>query len=191
MMAALALGSVLVPVVVLLVGIDGAVLVFAAMLPLIVVLAGPGLRAVDRRATVPMRELALLRRTRLFESLPQPVLEGLARASTWITVPAGTAIIREGDPGQTFYILDLGAVQVSRGGQPIRTLDAQGDGFGEIALLRDVPRTATVTTIASSELLTIDRPPFLAAVTGHPVVHAEAGRVVEGLLRADQEAVDA
>ncbi len=97
-------------------------------------------------------------------------------------------IIREGDPGETFYIVESGAVEVSRGGQPIRTLGAAGDGFGEIALLRDIPRTATVTAITDTVLLTLGRREFLAAVTGHAVVVADAGRHVEGLLLADQEA---
>ena len=102
--------------------------------------------------------------------------------------PAGTVVIREGDPGETFYIVESGSVEVSRGGQPIRTLGAVGDGFGEIALLRDIPRTATVTAITDTVLLTLGRREFLAAVTGHAVVVADAGRHVEGLLLADQEA---
>ena len=142
MMAALALGSILVPIVVALTGTDGAILVFAAMLPMIVVLTWPGLRAIDRRAGVPVRELTLLRLTPLLQAMPIPSLEGLARAAAWVSAPAGTVIIREGDPGETFYIVESGSVEVSRGGQPIRTLGAAGDGFGEIALLRDIPRTA-------------------------------------------------
>ena len=187
MMAALALGSILVPIVVALTGTGGAILVFAATLPLIVVLTWPGLRAVDRRAGVPVRELTLLQRTALFQAMPVPSMEGLARAAAWVTAPAGSTIIREGDPGETFYIVESGAVAVTRGGQPIRTLDAPGDGFGEIALLRDIPRTATVTAVTETVLLTLGRREFLAAVTGHPVVVAQAGRVVEGLLLADQE----
>ena len=188
MMAALALGSILVPIVVALTGTDGAILVFAAMLPLIVVLTFPGLRAIDRRAGVPVRELTLLRLTPLLQAMPIPSLEGLARAAAWHAAPAGTVIIREGDPGETFFIVESGAVEVSRGGQPIRTLGAAGDGFGEIALLRDIPRTATVTAITDTVLLTLGRREFLAAVTGHAVVVANAGRHVEGLLLADQEA---
>jgi MFS family permease len=187
MMAALALGSILVPIVVALTGTGGAILVFAALLPLILVLTWPGLRAIDRRAGVPVRELTLLGRTALLQAMPIPSIEGLARAAAWVTAPAGTVIIREGDPGETFYIVESGSVAVSRGGQPIRSLDQVGDGFGEIALLRDIPRTATVTAIADTVLMTLGRREFLAAVTGHPVVSAEAGRVVEGLLLADKE----
>jgi MFS family permease len=188
MMAALALGSILVPIVVALIGPANAILVFAALLPLILLLTWPGLRAIDQRARVPVRELTLIRRTSLLRAMPIPSVEGLARAAAWVTAPAGTVIIREGDPGETFYIMESGAVEVTRGGQPIRTLDATGDAFGEIALLRDIPRTATVTAVTDTVLLALGRHEFLAAVTGHPVVTAEAGRHVEGLLLADQEA---
>ena len=172
-------------------GTGGAILVFAAMLPLVVVLTWPGLRAVDRRAGVPVRELTLLQRTAMFQAMPVPSMEGAGARGGWVTAPAGSTIIREGDPGETFYIVESGAVAVTRGGQPIRTLDAPGDGFGEIALLRDIPRTATVTAVTDAVLLTLGRREFLAAVTGHPVVVAHAGRVVEGLLLADREAAEA
>ena len=142
-------------------------------------------------ANVPVRALALLRRLQLFAGLAPPTLESLARSGVWQSVPRSTVVIREGDPGDTFYIVESGAVAVTRGGQPIRTLYAAGDGFGEIALLRDIPRTATITAVTDTVLLTLGRREFLAAVTGHPVVSAEAGRVVEGLLHADGEAAEA
>jgi hypothetical protein len=64
----------------------------------------------------------------------------------------------------------------------MRDFDAIGEGFGEIALLRDVPRTATVTALAESTLLVLGRDAFLAAVTGHPAAAAEADRVVAARL---------
>ena len=178
-MAALALGSILVPVVVAIVGLQASVFVFAALLPAILLLAWPGLRGLDRRAVVPARALALLRRLRLFETLDPAAMEVLGRAAAWTTVPAGAVVIREGDPGDRFYVLEAGAMRVTRGGRPLRDLEAIGDGFGEIALLRDLPRTATVTALRESVVLVLDREAFLGAVTGHPVVAAEAGRVVE------------
>ena len=188
MMAGLAVGSILVPVVVAMTGLQWAVVVFAAMLPFLLLLTSPGLRSIDRRADVPVRSIGLLLKLRMFEALDPPSLESLGRAASWLTVPAGTTIIREGDPGDLFYVLASGAVDVSRGGQPVRRLDAIGDGFGEIALLRDVPRTATVIAATETEMLTLGRREFLAAVTGHPIATAEAGQVVDELLRADQEA---
>ncbi len=187
MMAALAVGAILVPVVVGVAGLAGAVIAFALLLPAIVVLAWPGLRALDRRSAMPGREIALLRRLRLFETLDPPLMEALARAASWISVPEGEVIIREGDAGDSFYILETGAVAVSQGGVRIRTLTAPGDGFGEIALLRDVPRTATVVAAIDAVLLVLGRDAFLAAVTGHPVAAARANEDVEAILRADRE----
>jgi hypothetical protein len=187
MMAALAVGSILVPIVIAAVGIERAILVFAAFLPIVLALAWPGLRALDRRSEVPVRALGLLRSLRMFEALAAPAIESLARSAAWLTVEAGVVVIREGDTGDRFYVLESGAVAVSRGGTQIRTLGSRGDSFGEVALLRDIPRTATVTTTTESELLALGRAEFLAAVTGHPVVSAEAGRVVEAHLEADRE----
>jgi MFS family permease len=191
MAAAVAIGSILVPIVVVFTGAGGAVLVFAALLPLIAVLTWPGLRAVDRRAGVRIRELTLLQRTSMFQALPLPAVEALARAAGWVSAPAGTVVIREGDAGDTFYILESGSVAVTRDGQPVRKLDTAGDGFGEIALLRDIPRTATVTALADSVLMALGRREFLAAVTGHPVVVAQAGAHVEGMLLGDRETGEA
>jgi MFS family permease len=187
MMAALAVGSILVPVVVAVVGLAGAVIVFAMLLPLVLALSWPRLRALDRHATVPERAIALLRMLRLFEALDPPAMETLGRAATWSTVPAGAMIIREGDPGDSFYALESGTVTVSRGGSPIRTLTGPGEGFGEIALLRDVPRTATVTADTAAVLLELGRAPFMAAVTGHPVTSARADLTIGRLLDADEE----
>ncbi len=190
MMAALAVGSILVPVVVAVVGLEASVLVFAAFLPIVLALAWRGLLAMDRRSIVPARQLDLLRRIPMLEALDPPSLEGLAGAAAWIEVPAGIPVIREGDVGDRFYVLETGAVEVTRAGTRIRTLSSPGDSFGEIALLLDVPRTATVTTSAPTVLLVLDRPTFLAAVTGHPVVRATATRVVDEQLRSDASRED-
>ncbi|MGZ9277266.1 MAG: cyclic nucleotide-binding domain-containing protein [Candidatus Limnocylindrales bacterium] len=181
-MAGLAAGSILVPFVVGAVGLVGTTIVVAATMPAIVAIVWRGLSDLDRRAVVPVAQLALLRRTSLFRPLPAPQLESVARRATWLTIPAGTAVIREGDPGDRFYVLASGSLDVVRGGRPLRTVTQIGDGFGEIALLRGVPRTATVTTMAETTLLAIDRAPFLAAVTGHPDAFAAAEREVAGRL---------
>ena len=177
-MAALAVGSVLVSLVTGLIDLRAAVIVFAAFLPIAVALAFPWLRAIDRRALVPARALRLLRRLPLFEALDPPVLEGLARSATWLPATAGDVLIREGDIGDRFYVLEAGAVRVTRGDAHLRDFDQPGDGFGEIALLRDVPRTATVTVLRESMLLMLGREPFLNAVC-HPAAHAEAHRIAD------------
>ena len=167
-MGALAVGSVLVSILASAFGLLWAVAVVAVILPLLVVIAWPRLAALDRRAVVPIRALVLLRGTALFAPLPAPQLEAVARRGVWLTVPLGTAVIRQGDPGDRYYVLADGAVRVDQDGATLRSLDTPGDGFGEIALLREVPRTATVTTTRASVLFAVDRAPFLAAVTGHP-----------------------
>jgi MFS family permease len=174
-MGGLALGSVLVPVLVGLLGLVPAALVTAATLPVLVVLVWPRLAALDRRTILPARELALLGRTVIFRPLPAPALEFVARHATWLTVPAGTVVIREGDPGDRYYVLAGGAIRVDQGGAHLRDLTTPGQGFGEIALLRDVPRTATCTATEESVLLAIDRGPFLTGLTGLPERVAEPG----------------
>lgn len=173
-MFGLAVGSVLVPVLVAVTGLASAVLLVAAVLPAAVVLTWARLASLDRRTVVPIREIALLRRSALFRPLPAPQLEAVARRTTWLTIPAGTIVIREGEPGDRFYVLAAGIVRIEREGRHLRDVEAIGAGFGEVALLRGVPRTATVTTIQETVLLTIDRAPFLAAVTGHPDAFAAA-----------------
>ena len=173
-MAGLAVGSVLVPVTVGALGLVEATVALAAAMPAFVLIVWPALTDLDRRAVVPVAQLALVRRTPVFRALPGPQLEAIARRATWLTVPAGTAVIREGDDGDRFYILADGALDVTRGARLLRSLSLAGDGFGEIALLRGVPRTATVTATTDSTLLAIDRAPFLAAITGHPDAFAAA-----------------
>jgi MFS family permease len=177
-MAALAVGSLMVPLFVAVFGLTGAVLVSAGVLPVIVALAWSYLLALDARTAVPTEAIALLRRVALFEPMPAPGLEAIARRAAWLTVAPGTVVIAEGDVGDRYYVLSSGALRVEREGRHLRDLTEAGDGFGEIALLRNVPRTATVIAIVESVVLTVDRASFLAAVTGHPNVSARADAVV-------------
>lgn len=177
-MAALATGSVLVPVIVVGLGLTGAILASAALLPLIVGFAWSHLVALDARTPAPVRAIALLRRVALFDPLPAPELEAIARHAAWLTAAPGSVVIREGEAGDRYFVLASGAVRIEREGRHLRDLAAPGDGFGEIALLRDVPRTATVTATTESVLLTIDRRSFLGAVTGNPQVGARAQATV-------------
>ena len=189
-MAGLAAGSILVPVLVQLSGLVPAVLIVAAILPLVVVARWRPLRDLERRAVPPVREIALLRRNPIFSPLPAPQLEAVARRAVWLTASAGTELIREGEPGDRFYVLASGRLRVLRGGAFLREVSTPGEGVGEIALLRGVPRTATVTTTADSTLLAIDRAPFLAAVTGHPGAFAAAETRGQRRVRCDAGVVD-
>lgn len=175
-MAALAVGSVTISILSEALGLTVAIAVAAVFLPLMVALSWTRMTALDRRAAVPVRAIALLRSTPLFAPLPLPQLEAIARRGTWLTFPSATEVIREGDPGDRYYVLASGAVRVDQGGRHLRILDEAGSGFGEIALLRNVPRTATVTSTSEIAVFAVDRAPFLAAVTGHPDAFAAASR---------------
>jgi hypothetical protein len=178
-MWALAAGSLLVTIVVAVAGLQGSVIVFAVLLPLLLALAWPSLMQLDRRVAVPVRELELLSKVGYFDALDPPSLEALAQHARWQAAAAGSVIIREGERGEAFYILESGAVVATRGERFLRRLAKPGDTFGEIALLRDIPRTASVTTDEPTVVLALDRPGFLAAVTGNPAAAAALGRVAD------------
>ena len=115
---------------------------------------------------MPEAALSAVAAVPLFESLPPTSLEKLARSALAETVPAGTAVIAQGERGDTFYVVVDGSLEVSSDGRLLRTL-GPGDFFGEIALLREVPRTATVSAATDSEVLGIRRMDFLSAVLGN------------------------
>ncbi|HEX3833794.1 MAG TPA: cyclic nucleotide-binding domain-containing protein, partial [Solirubrobacteraceae bacterium] len=161
-MAALAAGSLLVPILVALGGVRLALLGVAAVLVAAATVPLASLRAVDRAVPRP-DAMRLLRDHPLFSSLPAPVLEGLARVLQADPVRAGRVVITEGDIGDRFYLVADGSFEVTIADSHLRALGA-GDGFGEIALLRDVLRTATVTARTDGLLYGLGRRPFLDAL---------------------------
>ena len=187
-MAGLALGSLLTPALVSLFGARWAIVGIGALLPLAVLLASRQLLEIDRRAPVPVVEIALLRSLPLFSPLGAPALEGLARGLVELQATAGTAVIREGEPGDRFYVVADGELEVSAAGRELRTI-GRGDGFGEIALLENVPRTATVTARTDSRLYALDKPSFLASVSSHPRAAGEAERLVRERLPSQQATI--
>jgi CRP-like cAMP-binding protein len=126
---------------------------------------------------VPESELALLRGIAIFAPLPPVTLEQLASHLARLRVSPGDVVFRQGDPGDRFYVVAAGEVTVEPAGRPPVTLGA-GGSFGEIALLRDVPRTATVTARTDGELLALARDVFIAAVTGYAPSAAAADAVI-------------
>jgi len=180
-MAGLAIGSAMVPLLVAVGGTATAVVGTAAVLPLVALVGSRALVAVDAAAHVPVVEIALLRSLRIFRVLPAPVLEGLARSLEPVRLAAGEVLIREGEPGDRFYAVADGRLQVTIGGVPIAT-NGRGDGIGEIALLYGVPRTATVTAASPATVFALSREDFLAAVAGHtPTARAATAVAVERL----------
>jgi MFS family permease len=175
----LAIGSLAAPFVVAILGVRGAFLVAGLLLPIGVALSWLGLRAMERDALVPRRAVGLLRDSVIFAPLPPAEVERVARHARWMTLEVGDVLIREGDAGDAYYVLESGALRVTHEHAELRVTDARADGVGEIALLRDVPRTATVTATAPSILLAIRRALFLEVVAGHDPARDAAVRVAE------------
>ena len=187
-MAALAVGSLLTPLLVAIAGGRAAVIGVGCVLPAALLLAGGRLLAIDRRATVPVVELSLLRSLPLFAPLGPPQLESLARELVPMDAAPGEEVVHEGEPGELFYAVADGELEVSVDGRALRTLQ-RGDSFGEIALLHSVPRTATVRAATQARLYALARAPFLAAVAAHPLAAEEAERAVGERLAAGQATI--
>ena len=173
-----AAGAALAPLLVAAFGIRGGTLVAGLLVPAAVLVLQGRIRALDRVLSIPERELAILRDVDLFHSLHAHGLEWIASRVREDTRPAGTVIVREGEPGNRFYVVAEGEVDVTRGGGPVATLGS-GRYFGEVALLRHVPRTATVTAKTPVVLLELERADFLEAVLGHRVVRTTAEPTIE------------
>lgn len=174
----LAVGTLLAPLLIGLAGPSAALLVAGAILPVGALILRGALASADRLGVVHERELALVRRISMFAPLRLPVMEGLAAHAEHVAVAAGQVVMQEGEPGDCFYMIETGSCSITVGGREVNRLGS-GDGFGEIALLRQVPRTATVTALTNMELFRLDRQPFLEAVTGWSASLAVAGRLVE------------
>jgi hypothetical protein len=175
--AGLAVSAIFVPVLIGLSGARAALVGTAVLLLAFVALAWRRLRTIDNAADVPQVQIQLLRLIPIFAPLPAPELEGLARALKPVSVSAGTVVIREGDEGDCFYAVASGELLVAKQGQDVARL-GRGDGFGEIALIKDVPRTATVTAVTASELFSLEKEPFVLALTGHAPAASAAGDMV-------------
>jgi MFS family permease len=176
-MGAVALGSIVAPVVVGLVGPRAALVATGLILPTLALLAWRFLAAIDRSAPGPTAELALIDSVPMLSPLPLVAKECLATSLVPVSVAAGEVVIREGDVGDRFYIVADGELEVV--GERLHRIAHAGDHFGEIALLRDVPRTATVRAVLDSRLYALERGDFLTAVTGHSGVRAAGEAVME------------
>jgi MFS family permease len=167
-LASMGIGAAIAPVLISLLGLEGALIATGLFLPVLVLLSRPWLVRIDAEADVPADdELRILTAVPIFTPLPGTSLEHLAARLVPLRVDAGSVIMREGDAGDRFYIVAEGELEVSQEGAALTDLSA-GDYFGEIALLRDTARTATVTARSDAVLYALDREDFLAAVTGHP-----------------------
>jgi hypothetical protein len=178
--ATIGIGAIVTPLLIAAVGIRGALMITGAFLPILAILFRGRLSQLDE-VPVPERELGLLHGIDLFAPLPAPTLESLARALIPVRLKAGEELFRQGDIGDRYYIVADGVVEIIVDGQVVRET-GPGGYFGEIALLRDIPRTATVRAKSDVELLALDRDDFIAAVTGHAASAEAADSVIAARL---------
>jgi CRP-like cAMP-binding protein len=138
----------------------------------------------DAAMPAPSQEVELLRRLAMFAPLPLAVIELLATELQPHEFPAGTVAVREGQVGDLFCLVVAGSAAVSVHGKPRPPL-GPGDCFGEIALLRDIPRTATVIADQPLRTLAVDREAFLAAVRANSASSAAASALATQRFTAD------
>ncbi|MHB8469072.1 MAG: MFS transporter [Gaiellaceae bacterium] len=182
-LATLALGSLVAPGLVALIGVRATIVAAGLLLPALLVPTWGLLTRIDAAAPVAAEPLQLLRSISIFASLPAPVVERLAASATAMRVPATAAVFSQGERGDSFYVIASGRAAVEVGGVEVAQLEA-GEFFGEIALLRDIPRTATVSALVDLRLFALERDTFIAAVTGHAPSREAADRVVLARLPA-------
>lgn len=186
---AAALGAIMAPVLVELLGIRGTLIAAGGPVALLALAAWGSLRKVDA-AAAPSPALELLRAVPLFAPLPLPALERLAAGATPVRVRAGSELVRQGEPGDRFYVVESGELEVSVDGRDVATL-GRGEYFGEVALLRDVPRTATVTARSDAGLYALDGEEFVGVVTGDAASLEAANAVIGSRLARGVESAAA
>jgi Na+/melibiose symporter-like transporter len=172
-----AVGAFVTPVLIDGLGIRAALVVVGAIGPAAVIACWHSLRVLDYRVQVRDADVALLQRIPMLRPLPEATIEQLAAGLTRTQLPAGATVFEQGDEGDDFYVIEQGRADVICNGQPLSVLGS-GEGFGEIALLHDSPRTASVHATTPLTLRTLNRAVFVAAVTGYPQSAQAADHVI-------------
>ena len=175
------LGAVVASLLISLTSLDVALVAVGVLCPVLVAAAWRRLRRLDGYIGELDKEIGLLNGLAMLQPLPLPAIEHLARGLEPVHVPAGQAVFSQGEPADRFYVIETGAADVVGDGRVVATL-GPGDGFGEIALLRRVPRTAMVRAATDLQLQTLTSDRFLPVVTGFPPSAREAGTSVETVL---------
>ena len=186
----LAFGALMVPLLIGLGGSSAAFVGMACLAPIAVLAAARRILRIDGEASIPVVEMGVLRNMGIFSALPAASLETLAREARYTDVHPGAAIVSEGEEGDSYYAITHRSVLVTQGERELRRLD-RGDGFGEIALLHPVRRTATVTATSETTLLRIGRDAFLTAMRANSTVSAAAAKIATSRLEQTQAAVSA
>ena len=179
---AVALGGIVASLLLDRVGIRGTLALTGALLPIMAVATWPWISRLELESLVPDGRLELLRRVPLFAPLNLSTIERLAVSMVPLEVAAGEVLMREGDAGDRYLVIETGSVDVSAAGRHLRRCGPR-DGIGEIALLRDVPRTATVVATEPTRVLALDALSFRAAMAG-PAAWAAAEATIADRLAA-------
>lgn len=186
-MAATGIGAALAPVLAHLLGITGAVAAVGGAMLLVAVLRWAALARYEAGAAIPERPFQLLRALPLFAPLPVAAVENLALRLDRVPVDAGATVITQGEPGDRFYVIDDGELEVHVD-DALRRVMGPGDCFGEIALLHEVPRTATVLARTGGALYALDSEEFVGSVTGNPRSSTAAASLISHRLDGDAPA---
>jgi MFS family permease len=181
-MTTIGIGAILAPTLIDAFGIKATLIVTGVSVPILIAVFGPRLIQIDRAATAPeVERLRLIRGTPFFAPLPGAMIEGLAARLTPLSFEPGAQIIREGEPGDQLFLIAEGRTEVKSKGVHVATVGV-GSFIGEIALLRDVPRTATVTAETAVRIFALERDDFLSTVTSHVPSKEAADSIVASRL---------
>jgi hypothetical protein len=186
-MGAVAIGSFVAPVLLSLIGLRATFLAVGAILPVLVLVSYRSLIEIDSEVA-PASQLALVERVAVFAPLSLVAKERIASRLVQVDVAAAEVVIRAGEPGDRFYVVGNGELTIDAGAQSVAV--GPGDFFGEIALLRDVPRTATVRAKGIARLYALERADFLAVMTGNSLARTEAHAMATARLEEDAAAAE-
>jgi MFS family permease len=183
-----AAGGLLAPLVIELIGVRLALVAIGLVAPLAVAASWPALRRLDAQMGVRDADIEILRGIRMLGALPAATIEQLGAGLEHAEFVPRQTVFEQGDRGERFYIVESGRAEVILDGRVVETL-GRGSCFGEIALLRDQPRTATVRASADANMRVsvLQRTTYLTAVTGYPASSTAGEEVVTARLTADAE----
>lgn len=185
-----ALGSLVTPPAISLLGVRGALAALGLVAPALVALAWRHLQRIDASISHRDEEIGVLRQVAMLRVLPVPAIDSLALQVRHVTLEAGQVVFSQGDVGDHFYVIADGEADVIGDGRLVRTM-GRGDAFGEIALLRKTTRTTTVRARTSLRLYTLDGRHFVSTITGYTSSGREADALVVERLATSAPRADA